>query len=149
MLLIKQDDDPLLPGSHGRRLERDVIGRAINDACAGLPPSSEHPRYGVAYQNAARLQAVNRGRLVLCIHGGVTCAACDKNDIGPVLTACACDIRDLANDVPGMFVMYGPDSTEQAAPFRSNSFLRDLTADGTRIETLTGEDVTHKVHHLH
>lgn len=149
MRLIKQDDDPLLPGSYGRRLEREVVVRAIADACADRPPSSEHPRYGVAYQNAARLHAVQKGRLVLCIHGGVTCAVCAKNDIGQVLNDCACDVRDLANDVPGMFVMYGPDSTEESAPFRSNEFLRDLTADGTRIETLAGEDVTHHIHYLH
>lgn len=124
MLLVQQDNDLLWPGSPARRDDRLAVRRGIEDAVAGAPPASEHPKYGTAYLSAARLTAANDRRLVLCI------------------------ARDVSNGVPGMHVITGPDSTEEAAHFRSHAFLRELTADGTRIETLIGEDVTHEIHHL-
>ncbi len=148
MLTINTDPDPLVHSSAGLREQRSLAERAVADVAAGRRQTSEHADYGQTYQNAQRLANTEAGVVVLCIAEGTECINCHYADTGPVLRSCDCEIRDLANDTPGMFAMYGEGSTKALAPFRRNAFLRDLIRHGARIETLDGEDVSHRVQYL-
>lgn len=150
MLYIMQDDDRFVVGSAGIRVEQALVKRAIADADAGRPRSSESPAYSLVYASAARLHRTNAGNLILSMCLASKCIDCGhEGDLEYGGAACACSKPDQASLQFGMLAVIGVDSTHDEARFMTNSQLRELTDTGFRIERFDGEDITHEVQSIH
>lgn len=143
MLQVSIDDDPHVDCSENIRAYRALQFRGLADASAGRSCQSEHSIYATTFQNADRIERIDRGEVIACVEEVVACARCSA--VFTLDATCGCLVGSPASNVPGMLVIYGQHSAGEGYVFRSYEHLRVLIAGGGRIETLTGEDVTHHV----
>lgn len=136
-----------LGGSDNARAGEALAARALADANAGRPATSESEDYHTVYNAAVILREVREGRAYLAVSNGLGCRRCGANtDQGtPFLCDCESGMPDV---VPGFYVSHGAECHGEPAEFRSCEQLAPLRAAGYAVVDRQGEDIGAHLHRI-